>query len=119
MPTVGEKCSICQRLHIIKGMETLENLSPKEKTQTFKAEPDHRLFISGYVCSKIMDNQVFEFYEALTVWKLSLEREEEEKEEELCCRLCNKPISKEEYEQYQGYHRDCFYIEEIQDSDDM
>jgi ssDNA-binding Zn-finger/Zn-ribbon topoisomerase 1 len=44
-------------------------------------------------------------------------KEEEEKEIELYCRLCGKSISEEEYEHFQGYHRDCFYIEEIQDSD--
>jgi hypothetical protein len=119
MPTVGEKCEFCQRIHVVKSMDILENLTPKQRTQTFKAEKEHRLFIDGYYCSLNMDSEVWEFYEPLTVWKLSLEREEEEKKEELYCRLCNKPISKEEYEQYQGYHRNCFYLEEIQDQDDM
>jgi hypothetical protein len=99
-------------------METLENLSPKEKTQTFKAEPEHRLFISGYVCSLIVNDLVFEFYEPLKILKLSLEKEEGEKKEELFCRLCGKIISEEEYQEYEGYHRDCFYLEEIADEDD-
>jgi len=119
MPTVGEKCELCQRIHVVKPMNVLENLTPKQKTQVFKAEPEHRLFFSGYCCSLVMDEKVFEFYQPLSVWKLSLEHQEEEKETELCCRLCNKPISKEEYEQYQGYHRNCFYLEEFQDADDL
>jgi len=65
-----------------------------------------------------MDNEIWEFYEPLTAWKLSLGKPEEEKEE-LYCRLCGKSISEEEHEQFQGYHRKCFYLEEIQDGDDM
>lgn len=118
MPTVAKKCELCGKLHLVKPLSILESLTARERARTFKAEPEHRLFISGYVCSKIMDDLVFEFYEPLTVWKLSLEREEEEKKEELYCRLCGKIISEEEYREYEGYHRDCFYLEEIADQDD-
>ena len=117
MPTVGEKCAICQRIHIVKSMEILENLTPRQRTETFKAEREHRIFIDGYHCSLNMDSEVWEFYEPLTVWKLSLEKEE--KEEELYCRLCGESISEEEYQQFQGYHRKCYYLEEIADEDDM
>jgi len=119
MLTVGEKCPICNRIHIVKPMNFLENLTLKQKTQVFKAEPEHRLFLAGYCASLEMDNEIWEFYEPLTVWKLSLEKEEEGKEIELYCRLCGKSISEEEYQEFQGYHRNCFYLEEIQDSDDM
>ena len=119
MPTVGERCPICKRIHIVKPMTVLESLTLKQKTQVSKAEPEHRLFLTGYCASLEMDNEIWEFYEPLTIWKLSLEREEEEKETELCCHLCNKPISEEEYEQYQGYHENCFYVEEFQDADDL
>jgi hypothetical protein len=117
-PTVGKKCPSCKKVHLTKNMEILESLTPKQRTQTFKAEPEHRLFIKGYHCSLNMDNQVWEFYEPLTVWKLSLEPEKEEKTEYLC-RLCGKPISEEEYQQFQGCHRKCYYLEEIQDADDL
>jgi hypothetical protein len=119
MLTVGKKCPSCKKVHLAKNMEILESLTPKQRTQTFKAEPEHRLFIDGYYCSLDMDSEVWEFYQPLTIWKLSLEKEEERKETELYCRLCGKSISEEEYQQFQGYHRNCFYLEEIQDQDDM
>lgn len=59
----------------------MENLSPKLRTQLYKAEPEHRLFISGYIASFNMDGDVWEFYEPLKIWKLSLEKEEEKKTE--------------------------------------
>jgi hypothetical protein len=117
-PTVGEKCSICQRIHVVKSMEILESLTPRQKVQTFKAEKEHRLFITGYCASLEMDNQIWEFYKPLAVWKISLEREDKEKKEELYCRLCGKSISEEEYREHEGYHRDCFYLEEFADADD-
>lgn len=119
MPTVGKKCPSCKKVHLPKNMEILESLTQKQRTQTFKAETEHRLFIDGYYCSLNMDSEIWEFYQPLTIWKLSLEKEEEEKETELYCRLCGKFISEEEYQEFQGYHRNCFYLEEIQDQDDM
>jgi hypothetical protein len=117
MPTIGKECPICKRIHTVKPMNALKSLTPKQRTQTFKAEPDHRLLVKGYYCSLSMDNEIWEFYEPLTIWKLSLGKPEEEKEIELYCRLCGKSISEEEYQEFQGYHQNCFYLEEI--ADDM
>ena len=118
MLTVGKKCSECGKIHLVKSMDTFNSLEPRIRARAFKTE--HRLWKNGYLFSlnMNMDSETWEIYDPLTVWKLSLEKEEEEKETKFHCRICGKSISEEEYEEFQGYHRNCFYLEEIQDSDD-
>ena len=39
-------------------------------------------------------------------------------EEALICVLCGEPVSREEWEIYEGMHGDCYYIN-VQDLDEM
>jgi hypothetical protein len=115
---VGEKCSQCGKVHLVKSEEIWNSLSPKDRLRAYKTM--HRIFRDGYLRSLDMNVdsetegtrfEVWEFYSALSIHKLEIveEKEKEEKEKEHCL-SCLKEISKEEFEHYNGLCENC-YIE--------
>lgn len=82
MIPVGSVCPECHRIHLIKSLEELGTLSPHMRARVYRSE--HRVFRDGYSASLDMNNEIshqletWEFYEALTVWKLSLSQYREE-----------------------------------------
>jgi hypothetical protein len=118
-PTVGKKCTLCNKVHLARTLRDFENLTPRERTQIHKTE--HRVFPHGYLGTlETSDNELLEFYDPFPKDLKEAPKEEIPEEKiEYHCPLCGKPISEDEHEQLKGYHRNCFYIEEIQDADDL
>jgi hypothetical protein len=75
MIPIGKKCPECSKIHLVKSMEVLDSLSPKQRTQLYRSE--HRIFDAGYFGSLDMDNHVWEFYLPLSVFKLEFLQEKE------------------------------------------
>ena len=88
-PTVGKKCSQCGKVHLCKPMKLIEKMSPKQRTQLYKAEPEERCFLSGYIASfNFGNNMIWEFYEPLAFLRITIELEEEIGH--CFCKQCNK-----------------------------
>ena len=80
MIPIGERCEECSKIHLIKSISELNTLSPSLRIKIYKSE--HRVFRDGYFASLDMNGQTWEFYEPLTVWKISLSQGIEEPEKE-------------------------------------
>jgi len=79
MIPIGQRCKECSRIHLIKSISELDNLSPSIRTKTYKTL--HRIFDAGYYCSLDMNSEVWEFYLPLSVFKIERIQEEEPEEE--------------------------------------
>jgi hypothetical protein len=89
----------------------LESIPASLKRQIKKI--DHHIYSKGYIGSLVREDvgEIWEFYDQMSKTEGTVLTKH--------CRLCGMPISKEEYEEFLGYHANCFYIEEIQDADDL
>jgi hypothetical protein len=113
----GEICPQCGKVHLVKSLDFFNSLEPKIRAKSFKSV--HRLWKSGYLYSVNIDSFTYEIYEPITSKKILIAIEETQKEEEKRkCLSCSKEISKEEFELYDGFCQNCYYIE-LQDLDDL
>ena len=102
---VGKLCLYCRRKHRTVDIESV----PMSLRREIK-KLDRHIYPKGYLGSLIREDsgEVWDFFAAIA---------ETRAPEQFRCPLCGKLVSKEEHQEYLGYHADCFYIEEIQDAD--
>ena len=67
MIPIGSVCPECYKIHLIKAIAELDNLSPSLRAKKYKTE--HRVFKDGYYASLNMGNEIWEFYLPLSVFK--------------------------------------------------
>lgn len=75
--SIGKKCSLCGRVHLVK---TLDALSEKERRKLVKL--DHHIFDRGYIGSLVKDDEVWEFYGPLVTKEVRIEISAPESKEE-------------------------------------
>lgn len=102
MIPIGQVCEECHKIHLIKPMSELDNLSPSIRVKTYKTR--HRIFDAGYYASLDMNNEIshqletWEFYLPLSVFKLERIQEEEPEEDKDLERYVNELYEIEEEE---------------------
>jgi hypothetical protein len=93
----------------VKSLDFFNSLEPKIRAKAFKTS--HRLWKDGYLFSLSIDSETYEFYSALSIYKLEvIEGKEEKEEEKEICLSCGKEIPESEYERFNGLCEHC-YIE--------
>lgn len=79
MIPIGERCEECGKIHLIKPVSELDNLSLALRVKKYKTE--HRVFKDGYYASLEMNGEIWEFYLPLSVFKLEVLKEKEQESE--------------------------------------